>query len=87
MTLAKAKARANETFIGTGITYDHHLRSSKYFYSTGHRSLPTQKDTWVGSGFTHKYTTSPKKFDKLQHSSLFRTDGEKFKEAATCSRP
>jgi hypothetical protein len=28
MTLAKAKARANETFIGTGITYDHHLRSS-----------------------------------------------------------
>jgi hypothetical protein len=31
MTLAKAKAKTNETFI----TYDRHLRSSKYVYSTG----------------------------------------------------
>jgi hypothetical protein len=38
MTLAEAKARGNETFIAH-VTYDRHLQSSKYFYSTGHRCL------------------------------------------------
>jgi hypothetical protein len=37
--LAKAKARANKTFIAQAslmiIAYDHRLRSSKYFYSAG----------------------------------------------------
>ncbi len=43
MTLAKAKAQANakvKHIYGTGIIYDHHLRLSKYFYNTGHRSQP-----------------------------------------------
>jgi hypothetical protein len=39
MTLAKArsKASANAKHIyNTGVNYNRHLRSSKYFYSTGH---------------------------------------------------
>jgi hypothetical protein len=36
MTLAKAKAKTNENIYGTGVTYDHHLQSYKYVYSTGH---------------------------------------------------
>ncbi len=26
----------------TGVIYDHHLRSSKYFYNAGHRCFPTR---------------------------------------------
>ncbi len=39
MTLAKAKAKAKtklKHIYSTGIIYDHHLRSSKYFYSYSH---------------------------------------------------
>ncbi len=39
MTLAKARANASakvKHIYNTGINYDHHLQSSKYFYSTGH---------------------------------------------------
>jgi hypothetical protein len=39
MTLANARAKASakaKQIYNTGITYDHHLRLSKYFYSTGH---------------------------------------------------
>ena len=31
---AKAKAKANKNIYSTSFTYDHHLRSSKYFYGT-----------------------------------------------------
>ncbi len=47
MTLAKARANtsANAKHIyNTSVNYDRHLRSSKYFYSTGHRS-PCKEDT------------------------------------------
>ncbi len=43
MTLAKARAKANakasakaEHICNIGVNYDRHLRSSKYFFSTGH---------------------------------------------------
>ncbi len=42
--LAKAKALAKakvKHIYSTGVIYDHHLQSSKYFYSTGHRCFPT----------------------------------------------
>jgi hypothetical protein len=35
MTLAKAKAKVKHIY-STGIIYDRHLWSSKYFYNTGH---------------------------------------------------
>jgi hypothetical protein len=41
MTLAKARAKAStkaKHIYNTGINYDRHLRSLKYFYSTGHRA-------------------------------------------------
>jgi len=41
MTLAKARAKASakaKHIYNTVVNYDHHLWSSKYFYSTGHSS-------------------------------------------------
>ncbi len=41
ITLAKARAKAcakAKHIYNTDINYDRHLRSSKYFYSTGHRA-------------------------------------------------
>jgi hypothetical protein len=54
MTLAmagpKAKAKAKQ-FYSKGINYDCHLRSSKYFYSTGQNSclglLGTHRKKWT----------------------------------------
>ncbi len=42
MTLANTRAKASANakhFYNTGVNYDYHLRSSKYFYSTGHRAF------------------------------------------------
>jgi len=42
MTLAKANARARakaKHIYSTGVTYDRHLRLSKYFYSPGHKCV------------------------------------------------
>jgi hypothetical protein len=40
MTLGKAKAWAKAKHVySTGIICDHYLRSSKYFYSTGHKNV------------------------------------------------
>jgi hypothetical protein len=41
MTLAKAKAQAKakvKHIYSTGVIYDRHLQSSKYFYKAGHRT-------------------------------------------------
>ena len=46
MTLAKARAKASakaKHIYNIGDNYDRHLRSLKYFYSTGHRTLSIQK--------------------------------------------
>jgi hypothetical protein len=38
--MTQAKAMPNETF-KVGLTYNHHLQSSRQFYSTGHSLIPT----------------------------------------------
>ncbi len=58
MTLAKAKAGANKTFIvQASLTYDCHLWLSKYFYSTGHRwwYLNAQQDFGDAQGFYFRW--------------------------------
>ncbi len=50
MTLAKAKACAKakvKHICSTGIINDRHLRSSKYFYSTGHWSIIDNRTTHI----------------------------------------
>jgi hypothetical protein len=45
MTLAKARDKASakaKHIYNTGVNYDHHLRSLKYFYSTGHWFVETE---------------------------------------------
>ncbi len=47
MTLAKDMAKAKHIY-STGITYDHHLQLSKYFYITDIWSTSTvEKETYV----------------------------------------
>ncbi len=76
MTLAKAGAKAKSKtkhFYSTGFNYDFHLRSSKYFYSTGHRTGWSSIE--VSSFCDSKSISEQKCCLKMFHSYQFAVPG------------
>jgi hypothetical protein len=70
MTLVKAKAKVKHIY-STGIIYDHHLRLSKYFYSTGHWAVGL-KSMWITNNWHNIVVDFHQDFMASTHSDFYQ---------------